>query len=378
MPGLNVEEVCVAAGLRAEYINADGTALTVSLRGLSDTTTIAGLEWVVRHCRCYRCCRRCGGCRYRGRSLIPCSSLGALLLCGIAGRCCVASWSSAQKCKQRWKEAPLDLSRLHFSTIAEERSRDPPCVQRQRVGTPAVVRLLPLTAGAVVAAQQAPTTGGFRSAAGARTPTAHFAPTRRYWVPDGALLLHENVDYVYECADQRKMLMLIDSRPLSFCPSKITRLHVSACFLQGCTHVTHRVPPFHRFFPTLMGATACIVFTLLALAFRSVVVAVRAVLTIAVIVACTFGCAAAVFTKGVLDSSAEKVLSSQYGGIFWLMPLLVRGWLARCPRLLPAAPASAPAVRPPESRHPAGGHLPLVRASSAITPAPSPSALRRR
>lgn len=71
-----------------------------------------------------------------------------------------------------------------------------------------------------------------------------------------------------------------------------------------------------------MGATACIVFGLLAIAFRSVVVAIRAVLSIAVIVACTFGCAAAVFNEGILDSPSETVLSSQYGGIFWLMPLL--------------------------------------------------------
>lgn len=92
------------------------------------------------------------------------------------------------------------------------------------------------------------------------------------------------------------------------------------------TRAASRPAPLPRrsFFPTLMGATACIVFGLLAIAFRSAVVAIRAVLSITVIVACTFGCAAAVFTQGVLDSDHEKVLSSQYGGIFWLMPLLVR------------------------------------------------------
>ena len=63
-------------------------------------------------------------------------------------------------------------------------------------------------------------------------------------------------------------------------------------------------------------------FAILSLAFRSAVIALRSVVTLAVMLVCIFGAAAAIYCEGRLgEGGVLNTFSGDYG-LFWLMPII--------------------------------------------------------
>jgi uncharacterized membrane protein YdfJ with MMPL/SSD domain len=75
-------------------------------------------------------------------------------------------------------------------------------------------------------------------------------------------------------------------------------------------------------FGQLVGVTAAVIFVILLVSFRSVAIAVRAVVTLAAMEVCMFGAAAAIYCSGVLDPGGVLETFSSDQGLFWLVPIL--------------------------------------------------------
>ncbi len=74
-------------------------------------------------------------------------------------------------------------------------------------------------------------------------------------------------------------------------------------------------------FPVIMGLSCAVVVVAVGAVFRSVLIAVRSVLTLAMTVSCVFGLAALVYDQGVLDWLRFAGLRGS-GGITWLIPVV--------------------------------------------------------
>lgn len=76
-------------------------------------------------------------------------------------------------------------------------------------------------------------------------------------------------------------------------------------------------------FGTLAGVTAAAIFAILAVAFRSLVLPLRALATICAMEVAVFGAATALYGQGVLaDAPGVRLTFSPDNGLFWLMPIL--------------------------------------------------------
>ena len=77
-------------------------------------------------------------------------------------------------------------------------------------------------------------------------------------------------------------------------------------------------------FPTAIGVTMALVFVLVALATRSLVVPLRAALSITITLAYVYACAIWVYQDGVLDFLSLSSLSGQ-GSLSWIAPVMAFG-----------------------------------------------------
>jgi len=77
----------------------------------------------------------------------------------------------------------------------------------------------------------------------------------------------------------------------------------------------------YSYYPVMVGVTLGVVFALLGIAFRSLVVPLRAVLTISLSLVLTMGCAWLVYGRGALDGLGWVALSGQ-GALTWSAPVL--------------------------------------------------------
>jgi hypothetical protein len=75
-------------------------------------------------------------------------------------------------------------------------------------------------------------------------------------------------------------------------------------------------------FGELVGITAVVVFVILVVAFRSVAISVRALVTLAAMEVCVFGAATAIYCQGALNPGGALETFSGETGLFWLMPIL--------------------------------------------------------
>jgi len=75
-------------------------------------------------------------------------------------------------------------------------------------------------------------------------------------------------------------------------------------------------------FGTLVGVTAAVIFCILFVGFRSVAIAVRAVVTLTAMEVCIWGAGTATFVQGVLNPGGVLGSFSNDTGFFWLMPVL--------------------------------------------------------
>jgi RND superfamily putative drug exporter len=74
-------------------------------------------------------------------------------------------------------------------------------------------------------------------------------------------------------------------------------------------------------FPLIMGLSCAVVVAAVGLVFRSVLIALRSVLTLAITVCCVFGLASLVYDKGALDFLSFPGLAGQ-NGLTWLVPVV--------------------------------------------------------
>jgi len=95
----------------------------------------------------------------------------------------------------------------------------------------------------------------------------------------------------------------------------------SAGLTGGAVAMNDSVALVYDFFPMMVAITLSVVFALLGLAFRSLVVPVRAVLTISVSVVISFGTAWLVYGRGGLDFLGWAPLG-RYGSLAWSAPVL--------------------------------------------------------
>ena len=82
------------------------------------------------------------------------------------------------------------------------------------------------------------------------------------------------------------------------------------------------VDTVYRLFPTMITVTLACVFLLVGLAFRSVVVPLRAVVTIGMTCAMVYGFAVMVYELGALDWLGLAALHSNPWGMYWISPVL--------------------------------------------------------
>ena len=75
-------------------------------------------------------------------------------------------------------------------------------------------------------------------------------------------------------------------------------------------------------FGTLVGVTAAVIFCILFVGFRSVAIAVRAVVTLTAMEVCIWGAGTATFVQGILNPGGVLGSFSNATGFFWLMPIL--------------------------------------------------------
>ena len=75
-------------------------------------------------------------------------------------------------------------------------------------------------------------------------------------------------------------------------------------------------------FGELVGITAAVVFVILAVAFQSLAISLRAVLTLAAMEIAVFGAASAIYCTGLLDPGGVLQTFDGATGLFWLMPIL--------------------------------------------------------
>ena len=73
---------------------------------------------------------------------------------------------------------------------------------------------------------------------------------------------------------------------------------------------------------TLIGVTAAVIFCILFVGFRSVAIAVRAVMTLTVMEVCVWGAGTATFVQGVLNPGGVLGTMSNETSFFWLIPIL--------------------------------------------------------
>ena len=73
---------------------------------------------------------------------------------------------------------------------------------------------------------------------------------------------------------------------------------------------------------TLIGVTAAVIFCILFVGFRSVAIAVRAVMTLTVMEVCVWGAGTATFVQGVLNPGGVLGTLSNETSFFWLIPIL--------------------------------------------------------
>ncbi|KNC46005.1 MMPL domain-containing protein [Thecamonas trahens ATCC 50062] len=91
--------------------------------------------------------------------------------------------------------------------------------------------------------------------------------------------------------------------------------------LGGNTVVIDTMDRIFKLFPYVALATAVVIFAIVAILYRSLVVPVRLLFTIALPIGATLGLAVMIFQKGNFDKLAESVLS-QSKGIYWLVPVM--------------------------------------------------------
>ncbi|EGD81811.1 hypothetical protein PTSG_11885 [Salpingoeca rosetta] len=75
-------------------------------------------------------------------------------------------------------------------------------------------------------------------------------------------------------------------------------------------------------FPTAVGVTTAFVFLLIGIAFRSIAIPLRAILTIAMTLAFVYGCSIWVYQFGVLDGIGLPGLSGQLKALSWITPVM--------------------------------------------------------
>lgn len=92
----------------------------------------------------------------------------------------------------------------------------------------------------------------------------------------------------------------------------------------------------YDFFPALIGAVIACVFVIITLSFRSLVLALKSVLSIAAMVVCVYGSGTAIFARGVMDGAGSSVFTSQQGGLMWCVCRLVRTLPGRALLTMPA------------------------------------------
>lgn len=75
-------------------------------------------------------------------------------------------------------------------------------------------------------------------------------------------------------------------------------------------------------FPYIVGGTLAVVFVVVGCSFRTVVVPLRAIVTITMSITFTYGMAAAVYEDGALNWVGFDAFSGQYGAISWFAPVM--------------------------------------------------------